>query len=167
MTDDVINRYRERVRNLIKMGVETPIDNASARHATVIINEMISGAQISFYAYARKMSKEVWTDDVLASLQDANSRSVSVRILVDDDCEAIATDRLAPELHTMVRRVKSAGEGLGNHFSVADGRMLRFETNPEKRTAMFLANNRKLAGEVSRKFQKMYLAGRPYARVTV
>lgn len=158
MSEDWKEGYRKRISFLLDRGIRGSVENASAAHATILTQEMIKHAQISFYAYAHKMSKEVWSDEVISALQEANSRMVSIRILVDGQCEAIDQNRLPEMLKPMIRRISSKVRKLNNHFSVIDGKALRFETDPEKRTAEFTANDRKSAKLLEDKFKELYVS---------
>ncbi len=151
--DAVLELYRTTVRNMLASDKPGLVPNASYRHASIIIEELIRSARQSFFAYCGKMSCDVWTVEVMEQLRLAISRGVDVHIVMTDAVEV--PPFLNGRVHTLnldkQGAYREAYESI-QHFAVVDGKSLRMEKDPATREAVFAANKPDLAGELEKIF---------------
>ena len=151
--DAVLELYRTTVRNMLASDKPGLVPNASYRHASIIIEELIRSARQSFFAYCGKMSCDVWTVEVMEQLRLAISRGVDVHIVMTDAVEV--PPFLNGRVHTLnldkQGAYREACESI-QHFAVVDGKSLRMEKDPATREAVFAANKPDLAGELEKIF---------------
>ena len=163
-SESILLEYRKTVRNLFDTGASDVIDNSSPRHASILIEEMVRHAQVSFYAFAGRMNPEVWNANVMAALNDAVQRGVLVRLLVEEKCFPFDEGTMPESVRSTVRRFdpNHAASDFA-HCAVGDGRSFRLEMDDAEKTAMFSANNTTLAGRVLNIASFLYDHGVPYA----
>ncbi len=157
--DAVLELYRTTVRNMLASDKPGLVPNASYRHASIIIEELIRSARQSFFAYCGKMSCDVWTVEVMEQLRLAISRGVDVHIIMTDVVEV--PPFLEGRVHTLkldqLGIYRRAYESI-QHFAVADGKNLRMEKDPATREAVFAANRPDFAVELERIFSSLRVA---------
>lgn len=165
MADDALEQallreYRATVDNLLQTGDSGIVANSSPRHATIILEEMIKNSHVSFIASAEGMSEEVWTDNVLRLLSEAKSRSVSVKLLVKNECIPLSGGRMPENLKDCVRRVSGEyGDGEFLNLAVSDRKAFRLEMDEQTKRAAFCANNPRQAAAMSAWFNSEFAAG--------
>lgn len=165
-TEMLLLEYRNTVRRLLETGSSAIIDNASPRHASIILEEMIRHAKVSFCAFAGHMNQCVWNMNVMAALESAIRRGVLVQLLVEKNCEPIDNSAIPQLVGPTVRKCdEKVLEELGkvSHCAIGDGQSLRIEMDDVKKTAAFTANNPELAGRALGIFRFMYSKGDRYA----
>ncbi|MBO7683617.1 MAG: hypothetical protein J6T51_02700 [Kiritimatiellae bacterium] len=157
--DAVLELYRTTVRNMLASDKPGLVPNASYRHASIIIEELIRSARRSFFAYCGKMSCDVWTVEVMEQLRLAISRGVDVHIVMTDAVEV--PPFLNGRVHTLnldkQGAYREAYESI-QHFAVVDGKSLRMEKDPATREAVFAANRPDFAVELERIFYSLRAA---------
>ena len=151
--DAVLELYRTTVRTMLANNKPGVVPNASHRHASIIIEELIRSAKQSFFAYCGKMSCDVWTEAIREQLRLAISRGVDVQIVLTDAVE------VPPFLNGRVHilNLENLGDYRGayesiQHFAVVDGKHLRMEKDPATREAVFAANRPDFAVELEKIF---------------
>ena len=165
-TEMLLLEYRNTVRRLLETGSSAIIDNSSPRHASIIIEEMIRHAKVSFSAFAGRMNQEVWNMNVMAALESAVRRGVLVQLLVEKNCEPVDSSAVPQLVGPTVRKCDEnvlASIGKVSHCAIGDGQSLRIEMDAEKKTAAFTANNPSLAGRALDIFRFLYSNGTRYA----
>ena len=163
-TETILMEYRKTVRNLFDTGAPDVIDNSSPRHASILLEEMIRHAQISFYAFSGQMDSEVWNANVLSALEDAVKRGVLIHLLVEQNCIPIDNGMMPESLRSTVRRFGSSiNPSDFSHCAVGDGQSFRMEMNQPAKSAVFAANNPEFASRVLNIVEYLYTAGVPYA----
>ena len=151
--DAVLELYRTTVRTMLANDKPGVVPNASYRHASIIIEELIRSARQSFFAYCGKMSRDVWTEAIREQLRLAISRGVDVRIVLTDavDVPPFLNGRVHILNLEKLGDYRSAYESI-QHFAVVDGKHLRMEKDPATREAVFAANNPDFAVELEKIF---------------
>ncbi len=151
--DAVLELYRTTVRAMLANDKPGVVPNASYRHASIIIEELIRSAKQSFFAYCGKMSCDVWTEEIKEQLRLAVLRGVDVHIVLTDAVE------IPPFLNGRVHilNLENLGAYRGayesiQHFAVVDGKHLRMERDPATRDAVFAANRPDFAVELEKIF---------------
>lgn len=162
--EQMLTEYRKAVQRLFNSESADLINNSSPRHASILIEEMILHAKSYFYAFAGRMNPDVWNVRVMAALDAAVNRGVTVRLLVERECEPINIGIMPLSLRYAVRRCP---EDLIKqeiaHCAVGDGRSLRIEMDAKTKTAVFSANNIKLATDATGMLTRMFNNSIPYA----
>lgn len=158
-----LDEYRQVIRDRLASASPEFVENSNSEHASVILEEMIKSARVSFHAYARSMNDTVWNGRVIRALEMALHRGVTVRIVVSDRCVPLDKGAMPNALKSCVMKSGCADEVKAtiNHFAVADGRSLRWETDPCLRTAEFSADAGILSRTAERVFLELYAGGRP------
>ena len=141
-----IEAFRLMVRRLILTGSPVRIDNGSAEHAKVILEEMFKHVQRTAFVFCGCISMSVWGSETMAAnIEDAIvNRDVHVRFIVQHP-DKIPED--SPTV-TMLRRhpgtivTSPLFKDFESHFSVFDQKMYRIEKNDAAKTAIAYANNR-------------------------
>lgn len=144
-TEKDIEAFRLMVRRLILTGSPLRIDNGSAEHARVILEEMFKYTQKTAFVFCGCISMSVWGSDTMAAnIEDAiANRGVHVRFIVQrpndipDDSPTVATLRRHPGVivsSPLFREFES-------HFAVFDQKMFRIENDDGAKTAIAYANN--------------------------
>ena len=153
--DAVFELYRITVRNMLASDKPGLVPNASHRHASIIIEELIRSAVHSFFAYCGKMSPDVWTPEVKEQLRLAILRGVDVRIIltekVDELIPLFLKDRVCFLNMEKQGPYLEAYESI-QHFDVTDNKSLRMEKNQDTREAVFAANHPDFAIELDKIF---------------
>lgn len=149
--DAVLELYRTTVRNMLANNKPGLVPNASYRHASIIIEELVRSAKSRFFAYCEKLSCDVWTRQVVEQLQLAIQRNVDVQIVITDDSDIDAPEFLRSRIRTL--RLDQLGDERAsyealNHFAVVDGKSVRLELNRQTREALFAANQPAVAEEL-------------------
>ncbi len=156
----MLREYRATVHNLLLTGDSGIVANSSSSHATIILEEMIKSAQMSFVASAEGMSATVWTDSVLRLLSEAKMRGVSVRLLVKDECIPLVAGRLPENLRECVRKANNEQrEGEFLNLAVVDNKAFRLEMDELEKRAAFCANMPEQAGKMVRWFDSEFAEG--------
>ncbi len=157
--DAVLDLYRTTVRNMLASDRPGLVPNASYRHASIIIEELIRSAKQTFFAYCGKMSCDVWTAEIQEQLRLAILRGVDVHIVMTEVVDV--PPYLDGRIHTLnldrMGIYRNAYESI-LHFAVADGKNLRMERNPATREAVFAANRPDFAVELERIFDSLRVA---------
>lgn len=153
--DAVLELYRTTVRNMLANDKPGVVPNASYRHASIIIEELVRSAKQSFFAYCEKLSSDVWSRRVLDQLQAAIIRGVEVRIILTEEPDSDMPDFMKG--HIKILRISQLGENQASyeaieHFAVVDGKSLRLEQNKRTREALFAANRPDVAHELEEIF---------------
>ena len=151
--DAVLKLYRTTVRNMLASDKPGVVSNASYRHASIIIEELIRSAKQSFFAYCGGMSSDVWTAEIKEQLRLAVLRGVDVHIVLT------GTVCIPPFLNGRVHILNLDKQGSYRsvyesiqHFAVVDGKHLRMEKDPTTREAVFAANRPDFAVELEKIF---------------
>ena len=152
--DTVMELYRMTVRSLLSGNKPGLVPNASHRHASIIIEELVRSSQLKFHAYCGKMSRDVWTDDVMEQIRLADSRHVDIRIVTSEPVEQIPPFLSGKVSVLDINSMGDLSDAFRNisHFSVADGKSLRLERDHGARTAIFAANRIDIASELEKIF---------------
>lgn len=165
LLDRLMGEYRDNVRALFDKGSSETVDNSSPRHAAVLIEEMVAHAQKSFVAFAGRMNPEVWTPAVMTALGAALERGVTIRLLVEKECEPITNGTMPAPVRKFVYKL---GDSVVDkvkdisHFASGDGQSLRIEMDPIAKSAKFSANNPEIASRIVKIFDSLYGMGVPY-----
>ena len=149
-----IEAFRLMVRRLILIGSPLRIDNGSAAHARVILEEMFKHAQKTAFVFCGCISMEVWGSATMAAnIEDAIcNRGVEVRFIVQNP-DKIPVD--SPTV-SMLRRhpgtivTSPLFKDFESHFAVFDQKMYRIEKNDAAKTANAYANNRENGAELDK-----------------
>lgn len=164
--EQMLDEYRRTVRNLFDTGSKDIISNASPRHAAILIEEMVRHANVSFRAFAGRMNPAVWNINVMDALGSAISRGVKVQLIVEHGCEPIANGSMPDMVRRAVRRFVVA-DGIDSrrlsHCATGDSLSFRLEMDPEKKTAVFAANNPALAARVAGVLDNLWEMSAAYA----
>ena len=151
--------FRHMVRQLIAMGSPVRIDNSSAEHAKVILEEMFRAAQKTAYVFCGCISLPVWGSVAMAeNIEDAiATRGVSVRFIVQNP-QAIPVD--SPTVAALRRHkgtivTSPIFKDFASHFAVFDSKMYRFEKSDAAKTAVACANGRESAGQLHQLAEQM------------
>ena len=161
----LMDEYRTNVKDLFEQRSSDVVDNASYRHASILIEEMILHAQRTFVAFAGRMNPQVWTPQVMDALTNAMQRGVEIRLLVERDCEPIINGSMPRPVQDHVRRIMAGYlDKIGNvsHCASGDGESFRIEMDRVQNTAVFAANNPKIASKVVGIFDALFEMGEPY-----
>lgn len=158
-SENDIEAFRLMVRRLILTGSPIRIDNGSAAHARVILEEMFKHAQKTAYVFCGCISMSVWGSEVMAAnIEDAIvNREVHVSFIVQKP-EAIPSD--SPTV-AMLRRhpgtmvTSPMFREFESHFAVFDQKMYRIEKDNAAKTAIAYANNPESARELEQLAKQM------------
>ena len=141
-----IEAFRLMVRRLIVAGSPVRIDNGSAEHAKVILEEMFRHAQRTAFVFCGCISMSVWGSDTMAAnIEDAIcNRGVEVHFIVQNP------DKIPADSPTVIMLRRHPGtivtsplfKDFESHFAVFDQKMYRIEKNDAAKTANAYANNR-------------------------
>ena len=149
--DAILELYRTTVRNMLASTEPGVVPNASNKHASIIIEELIKSAKLRFFAYCGKLSCDVWSQTIIDQLVLATMRGVDVQIIVADEINATLPPALKSAVRILnlseIKDCRAAFENI-NHFAVADGKSFRLEKDKTMRTAIFAANRPDVAREV-------------------
>lgn len=158
-----LDEYRQVIRDRLASASPEFVENSNSDHASVILEEMIKSARVSFHAYAQSMNDVVWNERVIRALEMALHRGVTVRIVVSDRCMPLEKSEMPDALLSCVMKSTCAEDVKTkiNHFAVADGRSLRWETDPCLRTAEFSADAGSLSRTAEKLFLELYAVGKP------
>lgn len=162
----ILKEYRLTVRTLLDVGSPEIINNPSPRHASIIIEEMIKHARVSFRAFAGQMNVEVWNPNVMSALKMAIQRGVNVRLIVERVCDPILINSMPEIVRGAVNRLMKNGEfdpQSYSHCAIGDGRSLRLEMDRVRKSAIFTANNPELASTAASIFDSLHVLSVPYA----
>lgn len=140
--------FRFMVHLLVEMQSPSLIDNGSASHARVILEEMAAAAKKSIHVFCGCIDKNTWGSQQMAdSVEKAFEGGADVKFLVQrpsdipDDSPTVAVLRRHP------RSIFDASPfaSFKQHFAVFDRRMFRFEKDDEAKTAIASANRPEMA----------------------
>ena len=155
----VLELYRTTVRNMLANDRPGIVPNASYKHASIIMEELVRSAKSKFFAYCEKLSADVWTSTVREQLRLAILRGVDVQIVLTS--KPNETPLGFPEDRIRVLNLSELGESRPsfedvNHFAVVDGKSLRLEQNKQTREALFAANRPDVAHELEEIFAHLH-----------
>lgn len=137
--------FRFMIRRLIEIGSPVTINNDSADHARVILEEMFRASRKTAYVFCGCISMSVWGSDVMAAnIEDAIGRGVDVRFVVQHPGQMPDESPTVQVLRRYGDRVSFSEKfsDFGSHFAVFDEKMYRFEKDDEAKTAIACANGR-------------------------
>lgn len=141
-----IEAFRLMVRRLILTGSPIRIDNGSAAHARVILEEMFKHAQKTAFVFCGCISMSVWGSETMAAnIEDAIcNRGVEVHFIVQHPDEIPADSPTVAMLRRYPGTIVTSPmfEDFESHFAVFDQKMCRIEKNDRAKTANAYANNR-------------------------
>ena len=140
-----IEAFRLMVRRLIITGSPVRIDNGSAEHAKVILEEMFKHVQRTAFVFCGCISMSVWGSETMAAnIEDAIvNRDVHVRFIVQrpSDIPADSPTVAALRRHPGVIVSSPMFKEFESHFAVFDQKMYRIEKDDGAKTAIAYANN--------------------------
>lgn len=156
--DSGIMEYRKALKHLAAKNDSFVFSNRGAQHAAAVMATIFDYAQSYVYIYANDMDGKISNDpEYMSSLQRFLAKDDSVlRIVLDKDPQddpvskslavkylreigvadiRIASDEFKSQLQSM------SNDGLLYHFSVADGKMVRLESDNENHVAPYCTFN--------------------------
>ena len=146
MNENDIEAFRLMVRRLILTGSPIRIDNGSAAHARVILEEMFKHAQKTAFVFCGCISMPVWGSETMAAnIEEAIvNRDVHVRFIVQHPNEIPAYSPTVAVLRRHPGTIVTSPlfKDFESHFAVFDQKMCRIEKNDAAKTANAYANNR-------------------------
>ena len=154
-----IEAFRLMVRRLILTGSPIRIDNGSAAHARVILEEMFKHTQKTAFVFCGCISMSVWGSETMATnIEDAIcNRDVHVRFIVQRPSEIPADSPTVAVLRRHPGTIVTSPmfKDFESHFSVFDQKMYRIEKNDAAKTAIAYANNPKDGSELEKLARQM------------
>lgn len=158
-SENDIEAFRLMVRRLIVTGSPIRIDNGSAEHARVILEEMFKHAQKTAFVFCGCISMQVWGSETMAAnIEDAIcNRGVEVHFIVqrpnDIPAESPTVAMLRRHPGTIV--ISPLFKDFESHFAVFDQKMYRIEKDDAAKTAIAYANNRENGVELEQLAKQM------------
>lgn len=141
-----IEAFRLMMRRLILAESPIRIDNGSAEHAKIILEEMFRHAQKTAFVFCGCISMSVWGSDTMAAnIEEAIvNRDVDVRFIVQHPENIPADSPTVAALRRHPGVIVSSPEfnDFASHFAVFDQKMYRIEKDDAEKTAIACANNR-------------------------
>lgn len=148
------------VRQLLLTGSSVCIDNGSAEHAKVILEEMFKQAQKTAYIFCGCISMSVWGSDAMAAnIEDAIiNRGVNVRFIVQNPSNIPENSPTVSALRRHPGTIVSSPmfKDFKSHFAVFDSKMYRIEKDDSAKTAVACANSREDALLLNGLAEKMF-----------
>ena len=137
--------YRREIRKLFDDNSNLMFPNNSSEHATAILIEIFRHATQNVRVFSRNLSKEAWANKELQrELIRAQARGVTIEIAIQEsDISENSIKNLLEFLPISV--LCNCSPEVDFNFVVADGKMLRFESDVKQYHAVASANSTQLA----------------------
>ncbi len=131
MNDVALAIYRDIFADMIRENNPAYINNNSASHARVILNELINNANETVFIQCSHFAPDVYNERIVKALNMAQERGCRVFIAIRDET---ATDSLVRDLNSEIS-VSEHVSSLANDYCVVDGARFRYELNAHRREA--------------------------------
>lgn len=162
-----LDNYKAHVERFFEEASPLVISNKDRDHAAVIVSALFKTATGEVCLFCHNLSQDFYSrGDVVATAVDAVARGVSVRILTQEEPEAIGfVTQLfkaaagANSVQLRVCKPEADSCRLPYNFAVVDGKAFRIEVDRSDAKALACANDTKLAGQMLHQFNQMFEHG--------
>lgn len=154
--ENALDVYRSMVRRVIREHLTVAMDNSSAQHATVLIDELIRSAEHSVDVYCKALSPDVWSaPSVVDAIHHAIDSGVQFRVATKEiPARSEALSCLLSYQNASFRMY--AQEGLTSNFLIVDKTAFRVEPDDSKREGFAYANNEGMAKSANGIFDSIW-----------
>lgn len=153
--DNPLALYRQMVKRVLDEMLSTRIENESAEHAAILIDELIRRAKNCVDIYCRSFAADVWgRSDILDAVRHAMEHNVRFRILTQHQPEMSETFRELKQCPKVEYRIFT-DEEIDVNFLIADGKSFRFEPDSGQRHGFAYAKS-ELSATLEAVFNRMW-----------
>lgn len=159
MTKKDIDAYRIAIENLAATSSDYVFANSGAEHACIVMSNIFKTAQTNVYMFAKNLKGDVSKGEYLIQLEEYLKNRGYLQVLLEENSdenssEAIKIMKKYPNkisISVIDKTVLQKRQEIGNinHFTIADDKMFRYETDVVNYTAVCSFNDRKTYSQLN------------------